>query len=757
MGPRSGNEPEGKPIIPVINNLSTPKKMNFANFIPAILGILGLTAFNKVNGKDDLTETDCAKLKEYGFSDMFLTDFKAYIQNPQPSAESNSDETSRAAVVAAVLGQVTTQHQKATAELTDLKAQVAKDKAAHAAAIASKEQEIKTLNEKIQTLSALPENDPGKGAGHSAAPATAFNIDDTQQLGGLPGEFFALNRPYNLRAKAALLANEGKMLAVAVPNSVDYKTLQDDLGAFYRTRWSDRLQSFLVELPTITKIFPTESGHQDLETLVNLWLGEFSQADSSANSEFDKVTKGSYEFGTETLRMYGVMFVHKFKSLKDLEKSWIGYLNREGSNPVKLSFIEYLLVETAKKLHNEREQRYINGVRKDPNPDVPGRAMEAADGIYEYLRKRVEGHTDFTPNGGTTGKTVYQIKPFNLPRITAGNIGEVFYQGTSMIPSVFLDTGKICLFIPSWMLPLYHKYNEARYGQNVDYKAGITYVKEFPAVKIVTLPNADNHHRIFWTIDGNIRTFDHVAGEMLRFTLEQQDWTVKVWSNWKESIQAEVVGYKYTDPLAMDGSRQLIWCNDYDRPDTYFIEAAPDANPSALLHSSIVTVANSKQFEITDIADAQVGRLISLKCGVDGDSGVTIKKDGKFSLLTAVWTPNKGDVITLMKRADGKFIEISRTTAAADSYQFDANATTPSLKGATVFVVGENTAATAITNLTEGVAGTLYTIHGAGSTYASTIADGGNFVLTKAITLKAGTFIKLVMGADKKFYEVARG
>lgn len=731
--------------------------MNFANFIPAILGILGLTAFNKVNGKDDLTETDCAKLKEYGFSDMFLTDFKAYIQNPQPSAESNSDETSRAAVVAAVLGQVTTQHQKATAELTDLKAQVAKDKAAHAAAIASKEQEIKTLNEKIQTLSALPENDPGKGAGHSAAPATAFNIDDTQQLGGLPGEFFALNRPYNLRAKAALLANEGKMLAVAVPNSVDYKTLQDDLGAFYRTRWSDRLQSFLVELPTITKIFPTESGHQDLETLVNLWLGEFSQADSSANSEFDKVTKGSYEFGTETLRMYGVMFVHKFKSLKNLEKSWIGYLNREGSNPVKLSFIEYLLVETAKKLHNEREQRYINGVRKDPDPDVPGRAMEAADGIYEYLRKRVEGHTDFTPNGGTTGKTVYQIKPFNLPRITAGNIGEVFYQGTSMIPSVFRDTGKICLFIPSWMLPLYHKYNEAHYGQNIDYKAGITYVKEFPAVKIVTLPNADNHHRIFWTIDGNIRTFDHVAGEMLRFTLEQQDWTVKVWSNWKESIQAEVVGYKYTDPLEMDGSRQLIWCNDYDRPDTYFIEAAPDANPSALLHSSIVTVANSKEFEITDIADAQVGRLISLKCGVDGDKGVTIKKDGKFSLLSAAWTPKKGDVITLMKRTDGKFIEVSRTTAAADSYQFDANATTPSLKGATVFVVGENTAATAITNLTEGIAGTLYTIHGAGSTNASTIADGGNFVLTKAITLKAGTFIKLVMGDDKKFYEVARG
>lgn len=732
--------------------------MNLANFIPAILGILGLTAFTKKDGKDDLTDQECAKLKEYGFSDKFLQDFKAYIQNPQPSAEGQDSDDKRAAVVASVLGQVTTQHQQAVSELTELKAQVAKDKTAHEAAIKSKEVEISALNDKIKTLSAMPETDPGKGAGHSAGSGAVFNIDDTQQLGGMPGEFFSLNRPYNMRAKAALLANEGKMLPVAMANSVDYKSLQDDLGAFYRTRWTDRLQSFLVELPTITKIFPTESGHQDLETLTNIWLGEFSQADNSAKSDFNKVTKGTYEFGTETLRMYGVMFAHTFKSLKELEKSWIGYLNREGSNPVKLSFIEYLLVETAKALHNERELRYINGVRKDPDPDVPGRAMEAADGIYEYLRKRVEGHIDFTPDGGTTGKKVYQIKPFALPHITAANIGEVFYQGTSMIPSKFRDTGTIRLYIPSWMLPLYHKYNEAHYGQNIDYKAGITYVKEFPAVQIVTLPNADNHHRIFWTIDGNIKTFDHVAGEMLRFTLEQHNWSVDVWSNWKESIQAQAVGYKYTDPNLMDGSRQLIWCNDYDRPDTYFMESEPDKNPSALLHSSIVTVANTSQLDITDISDAKVGALIQLKCGVGGDTaGVKISKSGKFALLSEAWTPNAGDVITLMKRADGKFIEVSRTTAAADSYQFAADAATPSVKGATTFVTGENTGATAITNLADAETGVLYTIHGAGSTNASTIANGGNFVLTKDMTLKSGTFIKLVKGEDGKFYEVARG
>ena len=731
--------------------------MNFANFIPAILGILGLTAFKQVDGKQDLSDDECAKLKEYGFSEKFLAGFRDYLKNPQPDSENTASEDRRAATVAAALGQITSQHQAATAELATLKQQIATDKEAHAAAIASKEAEIKALNDQIHKLSALPESDPATGAAGSGAPVVAFDLDNTEQLGGMPGEHFSLNRPYNRRARAALLAARGMEVAVASPNSVDYQTLRDDLGAFYRTRWTDRLQSFVVELPTITKLFTTEYGHQDLDTLANLWLGEFSQPDNSSESEFDKVTKGTYEIGHETLRMYDVMFAHKFKSLKAIEKSWIGYLNREGSSPVKLSFIEYLLAETAKALHNERELRYVNGVRKDPEVDKPGRAMEAADGIYEYIRKRVEGHVDFTPNGGTSGKTVFQIKPFELPRITPGNIGEVFYLGTGMIPSVFRDTGKIVLYIPSFMLPWYHKYNETHYGQNKDYQAGINYVKEFPSVKIEVIPNADNHHRIFWTIDGNFQTFGHVAGEMLRFTLEQQDWSLKVWSNWKESIQATAVGYKYTNRADMDGSRQLIWCNDYDRPDTYFIEADKDANPSALLHSSIVTVANSSVFAITDIADAKVGQVIAIKCGTDGDSGVKINKDDKFSLLSENWTPKKGDVIKVMKRADGKFIEISRTTAAAESYQIPNDEATPSVQGATVFITGENTKATAITNLTDAVTGVVYTIHGNGSTNASTIANSGNFVLTAAMTLSSGKFIQLVKADDGKFYEVARG
>lgn len=726
--------------------------MNFKDFIPGVLAILGLEAFTEKEGRKVLTAEERQKLASSGFPAKFAEDFEKALNEPEAKKATPEEGDRRMAAISAILGQTTSQLTAANEEIEKLKA----DKAASAAEVLAKQKQIADLEAKVGILADLAEPDNAKPAASGSGSGVTFDIANDKQLGGLPGVMFALDRPYNQRARAALASMQGISILAAEPDTVDYKTLQDDLGAFYRVAWRDKIQSFLVKLPTIEKIFPLESGYQDLATLINIWLGDFSQADNTVGSDFDKVTKGSYDFGTETLRMFSVMFAYKFKDLAKMEKSWIGHLNREGSDPVKMSFIEYLLSKTAEKLHNERELRRVNGVRKNPNPNQPGRSLEAADGFYEFIRKKVDGHIDYTPDGGTTGKTVYQIKPFALPRITPGNIGEVLYQGTSMIPSAVRDTGNVVCFIPSFLVPWYHKYNEMKYGLNQDYKADIMHVKEYPNVKLVPVPNADNHFRIVWTLDGNVKCFEHKSGEMLRFKIEQQDWSLKVWSNWKESVWAEAVGFKYTDPAEMDGSRQLIWCNDCDRPDDFFIEGNPDANPSVLLHTSVVTAANRQAMAITDIEDAKVGQVVNIKCGPDGENGISIKKKDKFSLLSADWTPKTGDIISLMKRDDGKFIEVGRRNAAANAYMFPADAVEPSVADATVFITGENTKETAIADLKDALPGVLYTIHGNGEANASTIANGGKFVLTEDMTLKSGSFIKLVKADAGTFYEVER-
>ena len=724
------------------------KFANMQMFIPAILGILGLKEWKTNEDKKQILDAeDTAKLKAVGFTDDFLIPFAQALEHGFEDEQGEAVQDSTAlAVMKGLLAKTTLQLANANTQLEALQ----KAEGDHTAAISAKDEEIKGLHEKIAALSALEEPDRGAGAGITQGQAaTGVNLQDENQLMGMQGVMFALDRPYNQRARAALLARQGVLVQTRAESSIDYGTLKADLGAFYEVRWQDRLQSFLLKLPSLEAIFPVESGYQDLATLVNIWLGEFSQAENTG-SDFDKVVKGNYEFDDETIRMYSVMFAHKFRDLKQLEKTWIGYLNREGSQAIKWSFIEYILVETAKKLHNEREQRRINGVRREPDLNKPGRAMDGSDGLYEFLRKKVDGFMDLKKE-----KVVYQIKPFELGEITIANIGEKFYQGTSMIPAVLRDSGQLVLYIPSYMLVWYHKYNELHYGQNQDYKADMQYVKEYPSVRIVTIPNADNHQRIFWTMEGNINCYEHVPGEMYNFSLEQQDWTLKVWSIWKESIWARAVGFKYTNKADMDYTRQMIFCNEYDRPASDFIDGEKDKNPNVSQHTSVQTVANSTPFGITDIEGAEVGRAVAIKCG-STDKGVSIQKAGKFELISSAWNPNKGDIIRLMKRADGKFIELGRETAVQGLLKFPADSTTPSLKGSEEFVTDANSQATAITNFKDATDGVVYTIHGNGSEHASTIANSGNFVLTAAMKLEAGKFIRLVK-SGAKFYEVERG
>ena len=735
-------------------------KNRFSQFVPAVMAILGIKDWNKdADKKNALLAEEKEKLKNMGFNETFLTGFCEALSNDFPDDKSQGstengtvipDDSASNAVIKGLLADITAKLATAQVEIETL----TKEKGELSTDVVAKRTEITGLNQKIKMLSDMAELDKGTGAQNGTIIPDAKNIvlnwDDDKQLGGITGEMYGMDRAYNQRLRAEMLYRKGIAVQVPTASSIDYSRLKEDLGAFYRVPWQDRLQSFLMVLPSIESIFPLESGYQDLAVLTNIWLGEFSQADNTA-SDFDNVTKGNYEFDNETLRMFSVMFAHKFKDLKALEKSWIGSYNKEGSQVIKWSFIEYILAETAKKLHNEREQRRVNGVRKEPDLNKPGRAMGAADGIYEFLNKKVVGHIDIN-----NGKLVYQVKPFELGTLSPENIGEKVYQATSMIPAVLRDSGTLALYMPSHMIVWYHKYNELHYAQNQDYKANIMYVKEYPSVKLIAVPNADNHHRIFWTLEGNIHTFEDQPGEMTKFNIEQQDWTLKVWSNWKESTWAYAVGFKYTKKEDMDYSRQMIFCNEYDRPASYFIEADKDAQPSAKYHTSIVTVANTNLLAITDIEDAEVGKIVTLKCG-NTNKGVKIDKSGNFSLISEAWNPKKGDMIRLMKRDDGKFIEIGRETGAADALQFAPDETTPSLQGGSVFVTGENTKATAITNFTDAIAGKTYTIHGSGKENASTIATGGSFVLTSALTLSTGKFIKLVKTDDGKFYEVARG
>lgn len=711
----------------------------FKQLMITVLAFLGIQAFAKdKDGKMTLTEEQRGNLVKY-FGDAFTEKFI------QGLAKESAGEAQEQTLMDGMVADMQAKLQESLAA----KAQMEKDLAAEKAEKDKLSGIITEQKATIETMSKKPEPEPPVTKVEEGANQNPWvpNGKDTHLFGqDLP--FMAMeNRPYNQRAYAAMAARHGILMPTREASSLDYTSLKSDLGDYYRIRKQDRIQSFLQELPSLTKIFNLESGYQDQAVLVNMFLtDEFSQADSTAlGSLFDNMVKGGYKFEPEVLTMYDVMFAHKFTALKEIEKSWIGYLNREGSSTMKWSFIEYILVETAKKLKNEQEIRRIRGVRKNPTVNVPGTSIQAANGLLKFIKNQI---------------ALFKVKPFELGEWNSGNIANYIRLATQMVPEVLRDSGRVVLYMSTDALSDYHKNLETLYGLNQDYTANLMHVKEYPSVKIVAIPGMAPSKRFIWTIEGNISLFEDKPGEMMNFLIEQQDWTLKVWSNWRESVWAYLTGRKYASAAEMpsDYSTQLIFCNDVDEPASFYINMdANDTTPSVLNHTSLVSVANTVATAITDIDDCAIGQEVRIKCG-NATNAITIAKSGKFSILSAAWNPEVGDVLTVKKRSDGKFIELKRETVTSDAIAFTADDVTPDVAAGDTFITVANSVATAITIFDNAIASRVYTIYGGSDTNSATIANAGNFVLTGAMTLAEGTYIKLQLSeTDSLFYEIERG
>jgi len=700
-----------------------------------------MTDFAKENGKNVLTAEQKTKLTE--------TFGEAFVTKLLDTFEANADEDldPNASAIADLTAKLSLS-EKAKLKAEQEKADLAKAKSDLEAEKAQLSTDLKSQKDMITILSAKPEDDP-KGVTVPGADPNAWDDKNPHFLGGVDQPFMAIDNKhgYNKRAYSAIMFSKyGIEIPVAAATTLDYESLKTDLGAYYQVRKQNQIQSFLTKLSSVEKIFNLESGYQDQAVLVNLFMNEdFTQADNTS-SDFDNVLKGGYKFEPEVITMYDVMFATKLKDLKKLEKTWIGDLNKEGSNTMKWSFIQYLLVKTGEKIHNEREIRRINGIRVNPTVNVAGTSLGASNGYRKFLKNQID---------------LFKIRPFTLGDLNETNISDYVRRGTALVPEVLRDSGNIVLYMSSSLVTAYHRNNETLYGVNQDYKANIMEVKEYPSVKIEVVPNLNESQRLVWTLKGNIVLLEDKTGEMYDFQLEQQDWSLKIWSNWKESLWAYMVGKKFASlaDIPSDYSTQMIFTNDLDYPVDYYVPMADgDTTPSVSRHSSLVSVANTAATAITAIDDVAVGQEVRLKCG-NATNAPSIAVAGVFSLLTAPWAPAVNDVLILKKRSDGKFIELARLTASSSLIGFAADDVTPSVLGGSDFVTNANTAATAITTLDDAVANKVYTIYGAGiAPNASTIANAGNFVLTAAVALIAGVWISLQKSAvDGKFYEISRG
>lgn len=412
----------------------------------------------------------------------------------------------------------------------------------------------------------------------------------------------------------------------------------------------DMLISRIVMLPTLAGIFSTVSNIQSGEVLTNVIFTEISQSYQAG-----EIFKGDAKFTPEKAVVDDAMAKVRFADMKSLEKSYLNYLNREGSDPVKWTLIEWIILEMAKKIANERNTRAILGCRVEPVSGKSSPANFASTGVVWRLISLYEGR---------------KLLPFmdeDLADYSKATIGDVLISFVEKIKTVAPALAEhLVIYANRTHLPMFKEWYRAKYGKDTDFD-GIEYKVPNHENRIVWVPNMGNLKLLVATVENNIELLQNVPGEEFDFKFERHLEEVLAYSYWKEGCGVAYAGreFKNRDQLVENAAEgqwlfmnwPAVRTNDGDTVVT--VKNAKTAEDYGFLISIGENTESAPT--ITDIAGARAGVVYRLEIA-DKTHPSKIAKEGKFSELSEAWNPSAvGEYLKVYYDAESdKFIEVGR-------------------------------------------------------------------------------------------------
>jgi len=559
-----------------------------------------------------------------------------------------------------------------------------------AAAVAAAKQTVEDLTAQNQELAAQAEPSKPKSMQAKMTLVSVKGGAHTEKhLFGIEAPFFAIEKPWNAvaatRQPLEIIAatrglqsdwndyeasfkeeinKYGKSLANRINqlqgegNLSNIKMQDIDFTGFDGTGWGetyivrrqDALIAYIRQLNSVGRIFTTRYGVQNKESLTNSFLTNFS-----ASFQTGRYFKGKVAVQAVEAQVYDVMIKHKFTNLKDLEKEYIGYLNKEGSDPMKWTWIEWVMARILEVAMNEWNERRIIGQRIEPTAGTLGHHLHGSDGVLRQLWKWAEE---------------FRLKPISDYDYTKSTILTSVEGFVEFVYGKIPSLKGLTLYMNEKHIPWYNQAYRKEYSLQQDFTGPKSLVMNYPDVNIVGVPNMGNSTMMILTVPGNIELIENQAGEMAKIGMQRDLEELMVFSYWKEGVTAYMVGKKFASAAALDAddyANQFIFFTD----DTIAVDA--DATTmNATKGTRFLTAENSGATVITDITGAKPGVVYRITCGSMTNAS-EIAKSGKFSAVDA-WDPaevNNYIEVYLHQNLDdttdvlnGKFIEVTRYPAA---------------------------------------------------------------------------------------------
>ncbi len=450
---------------------------------------------------------------------------------------------------------------------------------------------------------------------------------------------YAYLKNNNMLDAKRLMAFENDYSGLAPANLPDY----------YLIRRQDALIARLITMYNVYNVFPRRYGVQDREVMFSAFFDTVSQSWQQG-----EVFKGKMELQPELAYVDDAMIKLLFKPMKEIERMYIGYLNTEGSDPMKWSLIEWQILNVMTQAVSEQNHRRIMGIYVHPETGVPGHYLNASTGIiYTLIRYahefKLKIHDDSAYMGYTESTFLETVQ--DLLEDIKLSITEDYTVPFNKLSVILNDNHKL------W----WKKNCRAKYGKDMDFTGPDSMLAKVPDIDtpIIWLPNLGTIPFILVQEPGNLQCIEYLPGEMLALQFERAMETYKTWSVWKEGSSASFVGMKFTTKAALDANnfmRQRIFMN---KPASFLADGATTIDGATGFW--FVTQDNAAATALTDITNVRPGVAYILEIG-SVTNATTIAKSGKFAQLTAAFNPTaEGDYIMLVPNSDNTlFFELER-------------------------------------------------------------------------------------------------
>lgn len=482
----------------------------------------------------------------------------------------------------------------------------------------------------------------------AANPRAAAALPDVdEQIDGVAFYKEACNFAKSLKNRYQYL-QQNKMLDAAALAKGTYATNYDGvdnagLGDQFVVLRQDALIARVLQVRDLTQFFPVAYGYQDRGLVFNAFFDEVSQAYQSG-----EVFKGGMKIENHMGYVDDAMIKMEWGPMKELERKYIGYLNKEGSDPIKWTMIEYQLLNTLTTAQVEQNKRRMRGIYVKPEQGVAGSYNNAGTGIIYTLLRYVHQY-DIKPHTSDVYRSYAQATMLAAVQEFIADVRASITED--------MDLDQHCIYLNKNHQAWWIKNVRATYGKDTDFSGPMGALNIVPdtTVRIIWLPYLGQLPFMMLHQPGNIQFLEFVPGEMLSVKMQEQMEQVRAWSTWKEGCSASFTGRRFDTKKAMDDNNyewQQIFINLFAAT----IVDKLDANKGFWL----TTGSTTTQETYTDIENAKAGVAYCIECG-DKTHLPKIAKSGKFVNLTAAFNASEvGDYIMVILGNDGNFRELER-------------------------------------------------------------------------------------------------